>query len=241
MDRHLPVLPMTHAAPPCVWVDAGVLSYRLCDRGFSCESCPLDAALRNDPRLVFTGACAGLGEHPDMVFPRDRLYAPGHRWVQVICPGRIRTGLDACAARLLPPACEVRFSQSCVLARGDPLGTLGLEGGELLVRSPVAGRVRRWNRDLELRPAMLTVEPYTSSWIAEMQLDGREGLDDLLRADAAREQARADIRSVGRRVALSLLSYDAPETAWVDSGLLETSRRAMGSASYLSMIRGALL
>ena len=31
----------------CVWVTAGVLNYKLCDRDFDCEHCPLDAALRD--------------------------------------------------------------------------------------------------------------------------------------------------------------------------------------------------
>ena len=29
---------------PCVWMSAGLISYKLCDRGFDCENCPLDAA-----------------------------------------------------------------------------------------------------------------------------------------------------------------------------------------------------
>lgn len=33
------------AARTCVWMDAGVLTFKLCDRDFDCEHCPLDAAL----------------------------------------------------------------------------------------------------------------------------------------------------------------------------------------------------
>jgi hypothetical protein len=34
--------------PPelCLWMLSGVLNYRLCDRDFDCEHCPLDRALR---------------------------------------------------------------------------------------------------------------------------------------------------------------------------------------------------
>lgn len=34
---------------PCIWMSAGLLSYRLCDREYDCEHCPLDAALRGAP------------------------------------------------------------------------------------------------------------------------------------------------------------------------------------------------
>ena len=33
-------------ALPCVWMSAGVINYRLCDREYECESCPLDTAIR---------------------------------------------------------------------------------------------------------------------------------------------------------------------------------------------------
>ena len=31
----------------CIWTEAGVLNGKICDRGFRCEDCPLDAALRD--------------------------------------------------------------------------------------------------------------------------------------------------------------------------------------------------
>lgn len=30
----------------CVWMQAGVVGYKLCDREFDCDQCPFDAALR---------------------------------------------------------------------------------------------------------------------------------------------------------------------------------------------------
>ena len=32
----------------CLWVDSGVVSYRLCDLEYNCESCPFDRVLRGD-------------------------------------------------------------------------------------------------------------------------------------------------------------------------------------------------
>lgn len=31
----------------CIWMEAGILSYLLCDREFDCENCPLDDAMRS--------------------------------------------------------------------------------------------------------------------------------------------------------------------------------------------------
>ena len=35
-------------AEPCIWMSAGLVSYKLCDRDFDCGNCPLDAALRGN-------------------------------------------------------------------------------------------------------------------------------------------------------------------------------------------------
>jgi hypothetical protein len=35
----------------CVWMQAGVVSYKLCDRRFDCERCPFDMAIRDADRL----------------------------------------------------------------------------------------------------------------------------------------------------------------------------------------------
>lgn len=32
----------------CVWMQAGVVGYKLCDREFDCDLCPFDAALRGE-------------------------------------------------------------------------------------------------------------------------------------------------------------------------------------------------
>lgn len=36
-------------AQACVWMEAGVLRYWLCNHDFDCDNCPLDAALRGVP------------------------------------------------------------------------------------------------------------------------------------------------------------------------------------------------
>ena len=33
----------------CLWMDAGVVNYKLCDRAFDCDRCPLDQALHRRP------------------------------------------------------------------------------------------------------------------------------------------------------------------------------------------------
>jgi hypothetical protein len=40
---------MTDDPVKCVWMLAGVVSYKLCDRHYDCESCLFDQAMRSAP------------------------------------------------------------------------------------------------------------------------------------------------------------------------------------------------
>ncbi|MBS0196444.1 MAG: hypothetical protein JSR77_06780 [Planctomycetes bacterium] len=243
MKRSLPVLSPVPSARTCVWVDAGVLNYRLCDHGFACEACPLDAAIRSDPRLVLRQNLQEPEPGPTLwSFPNDRLYADEHLWVQVVSAGHVRTGVDAGLARLMPPVREVRpaFHDS-VLRRGQPLFSMSFDGGELELPSPVGGSVCCWSERLDATPSLLMTDPYTAGWVAEIVLDDDRQLADLRHAAEACEQARLAMRRFGRQAAFGLLALQNPEDSWIDPALIEATRRAIGTSSYLAMVRGVLL
>jgi hypothetical protein len=45
---HDPIPQATHPQhfDKCVWMESGVVSYKLCDFEYNCEACPFDQALR---------------------------------------------------------------------------------------------------------------------------------------------------------------------------------------------------
>lgn len=240
MELGLPVLTRIGAGPQCVWVDAGVLNYRLCNRGFACETCPLDAAIRN---LGRERAPEGSEPHVEWSFPSDRMYAPppGHLWVQMVRAGRVRMGLDACAARLMSrPEGVVFRPRTMSVVRGDPVMDVWFEGGELVVGAPAAGRVCDCNTRLEREAELLSEDPYGAGWIAEMRLDGAAAACELMLAAEAKDRARLEARRFGRMAACALLTQEHPEGTWIDPRLLEATRRALGGEKYVSMLREML-
>ena len=46
---HNPILQATHPQhfDKCVWMESGVVTYKLCDCEYNCEACPFDRALRD--------------------------------------------------------------------------------------------------------------------------------------------------------------------------------------------------
>lgn len=194
---------------PCVWMAAGQISYKLCDRGFDCENCPLDAALRGQIRSS-SPVPASLDQRTgEALFPEDRLYSPGHLWVQALAHDdqRLwRVGLDAFAAALIGCTTAVRWELAReTVHRGDRVCDLDLGMGTIPIAAPISGRVVEGNRTLLEHPRSLVTDPYGEGWLLEV-----EGLDPgailgLRAAGRHLEQTRLDLRRFRRTLALQLL------------------------------------
>lgn len=240
------------ASPPCIWVEAGLLNYRLCDRNLDCEHCPLDAALRagRTPRDADAGHSIPVlpaTAPPAIDFPADRRYARDHTWLQEIeRSGRrrvLRLGLDGFAASVLPPPRAVSWTGvSGRRQRGERLCRLEFDEASLLIGCPIDARLRRCNPRLAGNPAALVTAPYGAGWIAELEADGAQMLAGLRGGEAARAQARQDARRLRRRLALQLLADDGAEDRppGPDRQLLEDLRQTVGDARYLSLVHEVL-
>ena len=225
---------------PCVWMSAGLISYKLCDRGFDCENCPLDAALRGQ-MLAVTREAAHLDRRTgEGLFPGDRLFSPGHTWVQAMShdDARIwRVGLDAFATALIGCATGVRCSlERESLDRGDPICEVDLGLGSLPLTSPVSGRFVRPNHLLQSHPETLVTEPYGDGWILEI-----EGLDPaailgLLPAPRALEQMEHDLRRFRRTLALRLLSGSGATAEPDPARSLRDLRQVLCGAHYVELL-----
>lgn len=185
------------SARPCVWMTAGLVAYRLCDRDFDCERCPLDAALRGDaspPPPTREGARWG--------FPDDRLYSPRHAWVQAEGEGRVRTGLDVFAARLLGPVHAVVLPNRGARVRRGSAACWAMSDTDLVpLAAPVSGTVTRVNRALQERPGGVNDAPYDDGWLLEVEVAGApEEQTDLVPAAISRRNAEQEVARLGREI-----------------------------------------
>jgi len=238
--------PKPDDALPCVWMTAGLVAYKLCDRGLDCEGCPFDAAMRGAmPAPAFDTAVlrglpppgAGLPSFA-AAFPDDRRYHSGHLWVQHRATNRestVRLGLDAFAARLLShahavilPALGHRLEHgrvACWLTDGPDLVALA---------SPVDGTVTSRNHGLRDSPALALAHPYDQGWLLEVRSD--EALDEnpaLLDADDATALAERQLDQLYARLPAPAVGPTAN-----DGGeLVNDLRTALGRARFYQRIR----
>lgn len=234
-------------AEPCIWMAAGLVSYKLCDREFDCSRCPLDSALRGD----------GLARHevtllPDdgrrsQGFPDDRRYAAGHTWVATGCRAgdpTVRIGLDGFAAALLPRPVRLNIEEGPrELECGDIVCDIELPEGTLPIAVPIGGRLERANDALRERPGLIVDSPYHDGWLVELvpSMDSA-AFDALLDAAAAREQTELHLRHFRRRIGLQLLADTASVgPCMADGGEALTSlSEILGGRQYLRILREAL-
>jgi glycine cleavage system H lipoate-binding protein len=248
---------LSQAEQRCVWMSAGVLSYQLCERGFDCEHCPLDAALRTRfarPAVdTPTDAERPLqpGHRPRL--PADRLYSRGHTWVKamrkssdgrrtVACVG-LEPGL---AAALLTPKTVVLPTVWDRLERRHHHAWVVMDGGTLPIEAPTDGAVTAVHHELAAEPERLTRAPLGEGWLLEMELTDKELKSGRLMTpeEAEREYASEEVRFqslLARALGGAGAAADSPAGPTLpDGGVpLQSVSEMLGPTRYFALLMQA--
>jgi glycine cleavage system H protein len=144
---------------------AGLVAYKLCDREYDCDSCPLDQALRGGeghavPADIMTA------DAPRWEFRSDRHYHTSHGWIQQVKPGHCRYGLDVFAGRLLGHASSVVLPTiGSSVSEGRPVCWVVDESEVIPLHAPVTGTVESANQEVQASPSLLATSPYDAGWL----------------------------------------------------------------------------
>jgi glycine cleavage system H protein len=226
----------------CVWMRAGVIKFRLCDRELDCAHCMLDAALQG--RGANAPWTAGdWGPSGYRLFPHDRQFSPAHAWVQPLSGRTVRTGVDALATWLMSDIVGVQLPEvGASIKRGEPLATFVAKAGEISVPAPVPGLVRARNELVVGCPELVTAAPYGAGWVAEIELpkaEQGERLPGLLSGPDAESLSRGQLHRFHQRVDV-LLAERTPRIGptLADGGEPVSDPCVMlGPAAYLKLVQ----
>lgn len=180
----------------CIWVDAGLVAYKLCDHDFECEDCQFDQVMRQQSRQstktppeskslaegnesftasstyrdALTTIVRGfLSDSISSALLTDRLYSKNHVWIKKMSDDNYRMGLDRYVVPLFYDTWGLILPQTgTVSRRGAPLSWIILEDGTVVVRSPIGGKVTKSNFQLRESPSLLNSDPYESGWMCEV-------------------------------------------------------------------------
>lgn len=162
----------------CVWMWAGLLTYRLCDKDYQCSGCPVEELFHPStsarpvrPTAVAVRSTVDADERiaPGMPVSRDRFHDAQHLWMRVLPEGRLQVGLDPVAARLLESAESLEPPRvGAHLRRGEAAFNVMVGGKAVRFASPVTGDILRVHHSPRLR-SMLS-RPYTRAWVMVMSV-----------------------------------------------------------------------
>lgn len=225
---------------PCIWMSAGLIAYKACDRELECDGCPFDAAMRGAlPAPVAAGP-----EDDSWTFPDDRSYHLGHAWVLAVDDGHARVGVDMLAARLLAQATAVILPALDSRVRCDQVACWLRDGAELIpLRAPASGCVLRHNPLVKRSPRVVHTDPYGSGWLFDMSLE-RGGAPEprLLSADEMRAHSERQLE----QVAIGLREHLVSERELVGPTLADGGERLadlrgiLGGPAYLRLVASLL-
>jgi glycine cleavage system H protein len=181
----------------CVWMTAGMLSYKLCKYDLQCEKCPLDWELRNlsvPSSSASTTSQQGENtmpneasrapackkERPEEVLLREDsslcnikeslFYHPGHTWIKVEKADEVRIGLDLFLAKIIGKVKVVVLPLSGRrLLAGQHLCSIIREEGILHIVCPVNGLLLSVNPKLKDQPELINEDPLGDGFLVTLK------------------------------------------------------------------------
>lgn len=181
----------------CVWMSAGLISYKLCKYDLQCEKCPLDWELRN----LSSAPCSDSASPPDakdrgteetpppppperetqeeegakedfrrLRIKEDLFYHPGHTWIKVERADEVRIGIDHFLAGLTGNVIAVILPLSGRRGnQGENLCSIVQEEGFLHIGFPVSGSILSVNQRLKHQPTLIRREPQGDGFLLTLK------------------------------------------------------------------------
>lgn len=178
----------------CVWMTAGLLTYKLCKYDLQCERCPLDWELRNlsatssfhptasrEVKNIDSGSLPPQEkEKPDEKFLGEDLfrldikgsffYHPGHTWVKVEKADEVRVGLDCFIRRIIGKVNVIVLPLSGTRCRrGENLCSIIQEEGILDIVFPLSGSILSVNQKLKDQPDLISNDPMGDGFLLTLK------------------------------------------------------------------------
>ncbi len=177
----------------CIWMTAGVISFKLCPLNYDCERCDFDQVMRSQvksrkersrvrrdrpkvPARSESIAVSGVDSKKPLFFTfsagevDEKLHLhPTHMWVRRIEDQKWRLGIGKLLAYVLPPPVEVElYDLNTKVIQNQLFGRVHTEAGPIPLIAPLSGVLVRTNPRLSQQPELAQHDPDGEGWLVEI-------------------------------------------------------------------------
>ena len=246
----------------CVWMDAGVTSFKLCDQEFRCETCTFNSNLTrqnienpvphaqtetqlstNDSVMTSDALFNILLKKrldPLRTFsiPQDRVYNRGQFWIQQNGTGNYRLGINHILASFFQPILSIVISKApTAIHRHDPFCWIILPGGAITLRSPIDATITRFNPALQQIPSLLNDAPFNDGWIMEITAKSK-GLNSFASSTNSQRLAKRMMQNIEHifKQTFQHLQPSAGTTLFDGGSSMSTIESILGPTLYREVV-----
>lgn len=180
----------------CVWMSAGVVSYKLCGLEFECEKCAYDKLIRSKIPIETTNRSGNIpdGEHAMNYFDQAKIlidklvdseinpkyyYSKNHICFFKDEDGTVLIGIDNLLARMLNYiTCIVLLPVGHLIKQHKSFCWLIQKNQTLTLYSPINGTIVQTNPLLSNSPDCIRTNDLKISWLAKVKLNDDTRLQD---------------------------------------------------------------
>jgi glycine cleavage system H protein len=177
----------------CIWMTAGVISFKLCPLDYACEHCDFDEAMRSQVRSkqrrskvkrdrfrVSVPPEGIAASSADLKKPLFFTFSAGeidegsylhatHLWLRRVEGQTWKLGIDKLLAYVLPPAEEMEFyGLDAKVLDNQLFGKVHTQAGTVPLAAPLSGRVVQTNPGLSESPELVQQDPHGEGWLIMM-------------------------------------------------------------------------
>lgn len=223
------------AGSPCIWMQAGVIDYWLCDRSFNCEACPLDRALR--------GRFADRSQRvPRVTTPHSSSlrFHPSHLWLNPVSETEWKLGLDHHALHAFTEPATVSLPRAGRrIAKEEQLLSLLIDGDALRWPSPVDLVVLERNDHWDDNAARLRELPDGDNWLLLVKLPHGLVASAWMAADEMEQSCHQERVTLQDLCMAASTSESAIGETAADGGLLlRPADQILPRKTYFAFLRG---
>ncbi len=229
---------------PCIWMEAGIVEFKLCDQQYDCDHCSFNAIMKNEHAAVRTSpplpepTVSNNGPFYSLQalqWDNNVYYGNRYWFVEPLGPQKALLGLNELALQIIPSLRDIILTEEGHVVKNQVIGWLLTDDGTICLKAPFDAKILKSN------PAFLSdaQERNPKVWMFTLSCEHLESELNKLR----KGQAAATLLNTQRDSIISQMRdelnamHPAIEETMQDGGQrVDNLEQMLGCKRYLKVI-----